>query len=142
MAELYLNLAEAEANLGNIDSAVEALKPVRTRAGLPSVDAAFATAGLTLDKAAMIRMAKQERTVELYLEGHRFWDVRRWKEGEKYFNHRPKGMNFEGESDAEFFRVTEIIVQRKFSTPMNYLMPIPKDDINKNESKFVQNPGY
>ena len=27
MAELYLNLAEAEANLGNIDSAVEALKP-------------------------------------------------------------------------------------------------------------------
>ena len=71
-----------------------------------------------------------------------FWDVRRWKEGEKYFNHRPKGMNFDGESDAEFFRVTEIIVQRKFSTPMNYLMPIPKDDINKNESKFVQNPGY
>lgn len=142
MAELYLNLAEAEANLGNIDSAVEALRPVRKRAGLPSVDAAFATAGLTLDKAAMIRMAKQERTVELYLEGHRFWDVRRWKEGEKYFNHRPKGMNFDGESDAEFFRVTEIIVQRKFSTPMNYLMPIPKDDINKNESKFVQNPGY
>lgn len=142
MAELYLNLAEAYANLGRIDDAVEALRPVRERAGLPSVDEAFQKAGLVLDQSAMIRMTHQERTVELYLEGHRFWDVRRWKEGDKYFNVRPKGMNYNGETDAEFFQVTEVIVQRKFSTPMHYLMPIPKDDINKNERKFVQNPGY
>ena len=25
---------------------------------------------------------KNERMVELAFEGHRFWDVRRWKEGE------------------------------------------------------------
>lgn len=142
MAELYLNLAEAYANLGRIDDAVEALKPVRKRAGLDSVDDAFEKAGLTLGRDEMIRMARQERTIELYLEGHRFWDVRRWKEGDKYFNVRPKGMNYNGESDADFFRVTEVVVQRKFTTPMHYLMPIPKDDINKNERKFVQNPGY
>ena len=142
MAELYLNLAEAYANLGRIDEAVAALKPVRERAGLDPVDEAFEKAGLTLGRDEMIRMARQERTIELYLEGHRFWDVRRWKEGDKYFNVRPKGMNYNGESDADFFRVTEVIVQRKFMTPMHYLMPIPKDDINKNERKFVQNPGY
>lgn len=33
MAELYLNLAEAYANLGRIDEAAAALKPVRERAG-------------------------------------------------------------------------------------------------------------
>lgn len=142
LAELYLNLAEACANLGEIDNAVEALRPVRERAGLPSVDEAFAEAGLTLDKEMMIRMARQERTVELYMEGHRFWDVRRWKEGDRYFNVRPKGMNFNGATDAEFFTVTEVVVQRSFTTPMNYLMPVPKDDINNNERKFVQNPGY
>ena len=142
MAELYLNLAEAYASLGRIDDAVAALTPVRARAGLDPVDEAFRKAGLTLDQAAMVRMARQERTVELYLEGHRFWDVRRWKEGDKYFNVRPRGMNYNGATDAEFFRVTEVVVQRKFSTPMHYLMPIPKDDINKNERKFVQNPGY
>ena len=142
MAELYLNLAEAYANLGRIDEAAAALKPVRERAGLDPVDEAFEKAGLTLGRDEMIRMARQERTIELYLEGHRFWDVRRWKEGDKYFNVRPKGMNYNGESDADFFRVTEVIVQRKFMTPMHYLMPIPKDDINKNERKFVQNPGY
>lgn len=142
MAELYLNLAEAYANLGRIEESVEALRPVRERAGLVSVDEAFRKAGLTLDQAAMLRMTHQERTVELYLEGHRFWDVRRWKEGDKYFNVRPKGMNYNGATDAEFFQITEVVVQRKFSTPMHYLMPIPKDDINKNERKFVQNPGY
>lgn len=142
LAELYLNLAEAYANLGKIQQAVEALRPVRERAGIPSVDAAFDNAGLSLGKEEMIRIARQERTIELYLEGHRFWDIRRWKEGNKYFNNRPKGMNYNGETDAQFFQVTEVIVQRKFTTPMHYLMPIPKDDINKNERKFVQNPGY
>ncbi len=142
MAELYLNLAEAYANLGEIDKAVEALRPVRERAGLLSVDAAFAKAGLTLDRNAMIRMARQERTIELYMEGQRFWDVRRWKEADKYFNVQPKGMNYNGATDSEFFKVTTVVVQRRFVTPMHYLMPIPKDDINKNERKFVQNPGY
>lgn len=142
LAELYLNLAEAYANLGRINEAVEALRPVRERAGIPSVDESFAKAGLSLDQDKMIRIARQERTIELYLEGHRFWDVRRWKEGEKYFGGRPKGMNFNGETDAQFFQISEIIVQRKFTSPMHYLMPIPKDDINKNERKFVQNPGY
>ena len=51
-------------------------------------------------------------------------------------------MNFNGSTDAEFFKVTEVVVQRAFTTPKNYLMPIPKDDINNNERKFVQNPGY
>lgn len=142
LAELYLNLAEAYANLGEVAKAAEALTPVRSRAGLPSVNEAFANAGLTLDKEMMVRMARQERTIELYMEGHRFWDVRRWKEGDEYFNVRPKGMNFNGSTDAEFFKVTEVVVQRAFTTPKNYLMPIPKDDINNNERKFVQNPGY
>lgn len=29
-----------------------------------------------------------ERFVELAFEGHRFWDVRRWKEADKYFKYK------------------------------------------------------
>lgn len=142
LAELYLNYAEAMANAGNLEEAKKGLDVVRKRAGIPSVDESWKKVGISIDKQLMIEIAQQERTIELYMEGHRFWDVRRWKMGDKYFNCQPKGMNYNGVTDAEFFTVTTVVVQRRFVTPTNYLMPIIKDDINKNERKLVQNPGY
>ena len=123
----------------NTYSAKDVMAKLRETAGLDQPDAYLAS---ITSRSAMQRLIRNERRLELCFEQVRFWDVRRWKEGDKYFNVRPKGMNYNGESDADFFRVTEVIVQRKFMTPMHYLMPIPKDDINKNERKFVQNPGY
>lgn len=73
MAELYLNLAEAE-NEANGPTAIayDAVNTIRNRALMPSLPA-----GLT--KEQMRDRIHRERRVELAIEEHRFWDVRRWK---------------------------------------------------------------
>lgn len=73
LAEIYLNLAEAEneAN-GPTNIAYNAVNVVRARAGMPNMTPGL----LQLDFQKRIR---NERKVELAIEEHRFWDVRRWK---------------------------------------------------------------
>ncbi len=86
--EFYLNYAEAVYKyLGSpyatdsefTTSAVDAIKVVRTRAEMPG----FPT---NMSNDAFWKKYQNERMVELAFEGHRFWDVRRWKEGDKHFN--------------------------------------------------------
>ncbi|MCK0148101.1 RagB/SusD family nutrient uptake outer membrane protein [Arenibacter sp. F26102] len=73
LAEIYLNYAEAEneANGPTID-AYNALNEVRKRAGMPDI-----SAGLSKDE--LRQYIRNERRIELAIEEHRFWDVRRWK---------------------------------------------------------------
>ena len=89
----------------------------------------------------MREIVRQERTIELYLENHRFWDLRRWMLAEKYLNVKAKGMNVSGANDAEFFRVTEVVYPRRFDSPTHYLLPIPQKETYLN-TKLIQNPGY
>ena len=70
-AELVLLRAEAAAQLGNAAAAVAALNVVRTAAGLP------AYAGPTTT-AALIDEVLRQRRFELYAEGHRWIDLRRY----------------------------------------------------------------
>lgn len=144
LGELYLNYAEALIEIGgtaNLEKAKIYIDKIRKRAGLKGVDETWNAIGVNPDQDKMRQIVRQERTIELYLENQRFWDVRRWLQGEKYFNVKARGMNIQGVTDAEFFRVTEVSFQRKFLVPAHYLMPIPQSDINNN-SKIVQNPGY
>lgn len=73
LAEIYLNLAEAEneAN-GPTQIAYDAVNAVRARAGMPNLTAGL----LPIDFQTRVR---NERRVEFFMEEHRFWDVRRWK---------------------------------------------------------------
>lgn len=73
LAEIYLNLAEAENEAhGATSVAYSAINAVRNRAGMKSLPTG-------LDKTAMRERIRRERRVELAWEEHRFWDVRRWK---------------------------------------------------------------
>lgn len=140
LAELYLGYAEALIEYGeNFAIAKQYIDKVRDRAGIPSIDAAWAPIGGASDQATLRRIVRQERTIELYLENHRFWDARRWMDAEN-MNRRAQGMNIQGTTDADFFRITDVAFPRSFSQ-RNYLMPIIQSEINKNE-KLVQNPGY
>jgi hypothetical protein len=85
-------------------------------------------------------IVRQERTIELYLENHRFWDLRRWQVADQFLSTKLKGMNIQGATDVDFFNVTEVKFPRSFSQ-RNFLMPIPQEEINKNEL-LIQNPGY
>ncbi|WP_372647258.1 RagB/SusD family nutrient uptake outer membrane protein [Draconibacterium sp.] len=77
MAELYLNLAEAECELGNLDDAINALDVIRNRAGQPGLKD---VPGFQNTKAFVKARIRNERRVELCFEGHRFYDQRRWKD--------------------------------------------------------------
>lgn len=73
MAELYLNLAECYAALDNTGEALSNLNEVRRRAGFDDLTEGDITADMTLTD-----WVRNERFVELFEEGHRYYDVRRW----------------------------------------------------------------
>lgn len=68
LSELYLNRAEANAELGNTSSAQDDLNAIRSRAGLGDITSTGAT---------LIQDILDERRVELAFEGHRFFDLKR-----------------------------------------------------------------
>lgn len=141
LAELYLNYAEALIEYGqDFSTAKQYIDRVRTRAGIPGVDAAWDPIGGAGDKATLRSIVRQERTIELYLENHRFWDLRRWQIADQFLDDRLKGMNIQGATDEDFFQVIEVQFPRNFSQ-RNFLMPIPQAEVNKNEL-LIQNPGY
>ncbi len=142
LADMYLLYAEACVEADKLDEAKIYLNKVRKRAGIPDVETSWAKVpGATLDKNTMRDIVRQERMVELYLENQNFWDMRRWKLAEKYFGATPMGMNIQANNIEEWSKPTPVDVERKFTSPTNYLMPIPQGDIDKNK-KVVQNPGY
>lgn len=116
------------------------LNMVRERAGIPDVDTSWSgVATLTQDK--LREIVRQERMIELYLENQNFWDMRRWLLAEDYFNVKAQGMNINASTLQEFATLTEVDFERKFTSPTNYLLPIPNSDLNTNEN-LVNNPGY
>ena len=76
LAEMYLNLAEAETELGNVTKALAALNMTRHRAGIHEITEAEVT-----EKKIpwLLERVRNERRVELAFESHRFWDLRRWR---------------------------------------------------------------
>lgn len=143
LAELYLSYAEAliEYDASNITLAKTYIDRVRTRAGIPTVDESWAPIGGATTQAQLRSIVRQERSIEFYLENHRFWDLRRWMEAEQPLGTQAKGMNIQGTTDADFFNITTVQFVRNFRSPAFYLMPIPTADINKNPN-IVQNVGY
>lgn len=142
LAELYLSYAEACVETGDLSEAKKYLNLVRERAGIPTVEKSWETiAGITLTQDKLRDIVRQERMIEFYLENQNFWDMRRWKIADKFFSVKAKGLNIEATSIDDFAVIKEVIFERKFVSPSQYLLPIPLADVNRNE-KTVQNPGY
>lgn len=141
LAELYLGYAECCAESGDIETAKYFLNKVRQRAGIPDVEISWAKVGGIQDSRHLVDIIRQERQIELYLENHNFWDMRRWLLAEKYFNHKHTGMNIVASNIEEFSKETEVPFLRSFRKDAHYLLPIPARDINNNHNIY-QNPGY
>jgi len=134
-AEVLLNYAEAaneyEGPTGNVYAAVEA---VRQRAGL---DPYQLPTGLT--QAEMRTRIQNERRVELAYEGHRFWDVRRWKIAPQTENIQSMGMEVNRNGGAVTYKPFNV-TKHNFR-PAMYLWPFPLSETGKSP-ELVQNPGY
>ena len=147
LGEFYLNYAEAVFRyLGNADatdaeftmSARQAASMTRERKGVNMP--AFP---LRMSNEDFWEAYKKERMVELAFEGHRFWDVRRWKEADKYFSSvdglqiTKTGDNADGTGIYSYAIVKNT---RQWDDKM-YFFPIPQSERMKNPN-LGQNPGW
>ena len=142
LAEFYLNYAEAMLHLsGSGYSAVTgftmtpeaAINVVRKRAGLANIEK-------DLTAADFKAKYENERFVELAFEGHRFFDVRRWKEADKYFK-TIYGMEITKNADGTFMETVKTVQTRQWNDKM-YFFPIPQSEILKSGNILTQNPGW
>lgn len=140
LAELYLNLAECYAALDMTPEALAALKPIRERAGIPELT----TAMIQESGMSLMDWVRNERFVELWNEGHRFFDVRRWMLGEEYFGFgKREGLNAEV-INPTFEEFNQRVPMTKYTyTWANrmYLYPLFYNEVYKNP-QMVQAPGY
>jgi hypothetical protein len=136
LSEMYLNYAEAMFYLDDEATARWALNQIRSRPGVQMPDIAATVTG-----SALLDRIRNERRIELCFEGHRFFDVRRWKIAEVTDNIPLTGIKIVKNSVTGIKTYSEKIVQeRKFFAPRHYLFPIPQYELNK--VTLEQNPGY
>jgi hypothetical protein len=136
LGEQYLNLAEALYHTGDEAGARDAVNVIRDRAGLPDISSTGA---------ALLEDIKHERRIELVFEEHRFYDVRRWKEGEKYFNSEVHGVDIyhwpDGRVTYKLGKLKQSVSGVRSFSAKQYWMPILQGEIDKNP-KLIQNPLY
>ncbi|WP_167605741.1 RagB/SusD family nutrient uptake outer membrane protein [Maribellus sediminis] len=132
-AEMYLNAAEAKFEMGEVDAARNLVNIIRDRAGMPDKQT------LSLDE------LRNERYVELYIEEHHYWDIRRWRIAVDELN----GKGFHGvvwdyyiDEDKYTLKIKDgDFGQIRTFAERNYYFPIGLDRIADNPN-LVENPGY
>ncbi|SFB94341.1 Starch-binding associating with outer membrane [Parapedobacter composti] len=135
-ADVLLMYAEAMNELGEMDAAVwdKTIRLLRQRAGLDDTPLAldFPSAG---DLRQIIR---DERRVELALEGTRVYDIRRWKIAETVMNAPFRGAKFDRSSGTlDYFSYEH----NSFNADRDYFWAIPRQQLTINNN-LGQNPGY
>ncbi len=134
-SEILLDYAEAaneyEGPTANVYSAVEA---VRQRAGLNPYQLPTG-----LSQGQMRTYIQNERRIELAFEGHRFWDVRRWKIAAQTENIQAMGMEVDKNGTAVAYNPFNV-TKHNFR-PAMYLWPFPISETGKSPT-LIQNPGY
>ncbi|KAF5049872.1 SusD family protein [anaerobic digester metagenome] len=145
LADIYLLYAEAlnETLDAPNDDVYYYVDRVRERAGLKGVVESWSTYSVQSEKyktkEGMREIIQQERSIELAFEEHRFWDVRRWGLSTQEFNGPVQGWYYQGEDDAEFYRVTT--VDDVIFTNRDIFWPIRNYDISVNPN-LLQNLGW
>lgn len=133
LAEMYLNLAEAlnEAN-GPTAEAYNALDVIRSRSGMPNVPR-------NMDQATLRAYIDNERSVELYLENHRYFDVKRTLQGDVF-----KGPIYDVRVIRQkngSYTYTRYKYHDRAWFQHWYLHPFPYNEVNKGYG-LIQNPGW
>ncbi len=162
--EVLLNYAEAKAELGTLDQAGldKSINKLRDRVGMPhltltpQMDPRYTGWGVS----ALIVEIRRERRVELFMEGFRYDDLRRWKLGKELEN-KSMGMRWDASNKARFDPTNKATIKTSdiggipyldpykgtdyanpvFDENKHYLWPIPINSISQNPA-LGQNPGW
>lgn len=164
LAEAMLNYAEAVAELGTLTQADldMTINKLRARVGMPGMtlnppmDPRYASWGVSSN----IVEIRRERRVELFMEGFRYDDLRRWKLGKK-LETKSYGMRWDEANQTRFDPTKKATIKTalvngipylepyqgtdyanpKFDESKHYLWPIPINAISQNPA-LGQNPGW
>lgn len=139
LPELYLNLAECYAATGEVDKALENLNVIRERAGIPALTAADLTESMSLTD-----WIRNERYVELFAEGHRYYDVRRWMIAPQVLKAGAReGLNAIEKTDPTFDEFNRrVVIDQPFQwDDRMYILPVKSSEIYSNP-QMVQAPQY
>ncbi|KAA6300520.1 MAG: RagB/SusD family nutrient uptake outer membrane protein [Candidatus Ordinivivax streblomastigis] len=138
-AEILLNYAEAAFELGKTGDALSAVNQIRNRAGIAPL------ASIDRDK------IRHERKVELAFEGHRYWDVRRWRTAVTDLSRDFSGLRYILDYNSYMAGTPKykLMILDKIdgsvTSPLfreeNYYLPITQERTSNNP-KLVENPGY
>ncbi|NDV82453.1 RagB/SusD family nutrient uptake outer membrane protein [Bacteroides sp. 51] len=143
--EVLLAWAESENELNGPAGAYPLIDELRNRVGMITLSASLPN----LNKNTMRELIRNERRVELFNEGQRWHDIRRWKIAEKVM---VDGVGLDvtkmktytnGNVSDTWQYVPMVIDRRSFNKDRDYLWPIPQKEINANKQmEGDQNPGY
>ena len=134
-AEVLLNFAEATNEYsGPVQEVYDAVELLRKRAGLSPYQL---PTGLSREQ--MREAIHAERRVELAFEGHRFWDVRRWKIAEQTETKMMNGMEVRRAAGNVSYTIFPVR-KHNFRTAM-YLWAIPQSETAKSP-ELTQNPSW
>jgi hypothetical protein len=137
LADVYLMYAEAinEVNNGPDAKAIELVNKIRHRGNLPPL-AAEKTSG----KEAFFSAVEQERIIELFGEGYRGFDLRRWRAIERVWcpPYNANGVQLRdthgANQDRYFQNQTELYYQRC------YIFRIPPGERDRNPNLTQNTP--
>jgi hypothetical protein len=135
LAEMYLNYAEAQFELGNEAKCREYISKVRARVGMPAIQA-------TVTGAALRQRLYNERRIELAFESHRFFDIRRWKIANVIENRPIRGMDVfkDLNTGATTYSPVQLLVKNPYQDKLN-LLPVETSEVRRN-SPALQTPGW
>ena len=147
LADLYLLYAEAINELegpngSNQSDLFTYIDRIRERAGLEGVKYSwdnFANTKKYQTQEGMREIIHRERLIELALEGHRYWDIRRWKTAPVYYQTPIQSWNVQESRPETFYKIMPVFEQ-KFSIK-DYFWPI-HDAYIENNRNLVQNIGW
>jgi hypothetical protein len=145
LADLYLLYAEA---LNEVEpasaTAIQYVDKVRQRASLKGVVESWTNfsnnPGKYASQQGLREIIHRERLIELAFEGHRFWDLRRWKKSFEELNKDITGWTILGKTNETYYK-ERLVFSQRFMTPRDYFWPIGNYDIRRNPL-LVENPGW
>ena len=133
-AEVLLNFAEAAFELNKTGDALNAVNQIRGRAGIAALTS------VTRNK------IRHERKVELAFEGHRYWDVRRWRIAANELSRSFSGIRYILDYNTGKYKLQILDnIDGDGLYPQfydyNYYLPISLNRTGANPN-LIENPGY
>lgn len=158
LSEVYLNYAEAAAELGTITQADldNTINKLRARAGVAplTVDPGFTDPNKDADVSSLIWEIRRERRVELMMDGFRYQDLMRWKKGPKMTTKLNPDITLGAKvppnssiklNAAGYLMVYDATSSREFLENKHYLSPVPTAQIllyPLDMQSSMQNPNW